>query len=411
MKKLLRLIKKPFVWFKRTSRKKKIITIIVLLIVFFTVMQSVQNATKPPGYTVVKAEVTNVSEIVTESGNITTGSNTTIFSPSNGVIEEVYVVNGDTVSEGDVLFVVNSSASVQEQQAAYANYLAAQTALNSAKSTADSYRAMMYEEWKAFTDLSTTSTFETDDGKAKEEERKAANFQIAQDEWKAAEAKFKDQQTAIAQGQAQVNTTALLYQATQNATVKAPLGGTISNLSISQGGTVKAVTPTSQSSPVLSITSSATTETAISLSELDATKVQAGQPVTIDVTAVDSQTYKGTVSRVDDIGTNTLGVISYNAYIEISNPNQKLKSGMSADVEITTKDLKNVLAVPNAAVKPYQGGRAVRVVDPQTKKVIYKPVVIGIKGDKKTQIIKGIEEGEEVITALSNDQIKRPGLF
>ena len=84
---------------------------------------------------------------------------------------------------------------------------------------------------------------------------------------------------------------------------------------------------------------------------------------------------------------------------------------MTADVEIETKNLTNILVVPNSAVKPYQGEKAVRVVDKVTKQVKYVPVVVGVKGENKTQILKGINQGQEVIQSLSNEQIKRPSLF
>ena len=62
-------------------------------------------------------------------------------------------------------------------------------------------------------------------------------------------------------------------------------------------------------------------------------------------------------------------------------------------------------------MKPYQGGRAVRVINPANKQIEYIPVQIGVRGEQYTQILKGIEEGREVVTALSNEQIQRPGLF
>lgn len=411
MQKVKTLIKRPFSWFKRASKKKKIITIIAGVIILLVVIQQVGSSNTPPPYTLAKAEVTDVSEVVSETGNIVTNNSTEVYSPTNGIVDNLYVTNGDKVTEGQELFTVKSTATDQETQAAYSNYLTALSALNAAKSNANLYRADMYAKWKEYTDLATNSTYETDDGHAKESERLAAEFQISQDSWKAAEAKYNDQQTAIAQAQAAVSSTSLLYQATQNATVKAQVAGTVANLSLSQGGTVKAVTPTVVVTPALTLANFSTTEVLITLTETDAIKVKPGQDVTLDISAVDDKTYKGTVVRVDDIGTSNKGVIQYSAYIEINNPDKQLKSGMTVDVDITTKKVSDVLAVPNSAVKPYKGGRAVRIVDPKTKELVFVPVQIGIKGEQKTQIIKGLKDGQEIVTALSNDQIKRSSLF
>jgi multidrug efflux pump subunit AcrA (membrane-fusion protein) len=103
-------------------------------------------------------------------------------------------------------------------------------------------------------------------------------------------------------------------------------------------------------------------------------------------------------------------VVRYAAYIQIENPDEKLRPGMSVDADIITKTAKKVLIVPNSSVKPYQGGRAVRVPG-ENGIVEYIPVEIGIRGVKNTQILKGISEGQEIITSLSNESIKRPGLF
>ena len=76
--------------------------------------------------------------------------------------------------------------------------------------------------------------------------------------------------------------------------------------------------------------------------------------------------------------------------------------------KIITEKLTNVLTVPNSAVKPYKGGRAVRVVDKKSKEGFkYVPVEIGLKGKDKTQILSGIKEGQEVITVVSNEKAKQ----
>lgn len=397
--------------FKSLSTKKKILLIAGLIILFIIISQVISNATKKPPYTEAVVAKGDVLEIVTETGNIQTTGRTDIYSPTNGVVDNVYVANGEGVVEGQELFSIKSTATEQEQKNAYANYLAAVASANSAKSTADSLRAQMYAEWDSFRNLATNDTYENGDGNPNTQERESAEFQIAQDQWKASEAKYKDQQTVQAQAQAQISSTWLLYQATQNATVKAPISGTVSNLAVALGSSVSISTPTKIASPVLVLSETATTEVIIPLSETDIAKVKPGQDAAIEISAVSDKIYRGVVTRVDDIGTDVQGVVEYNVFLEILDPDERLRPGMTADVDITTKKLTNVLTVPNAAVKPYQGGRAVRVFDTKTKEVIYIPVEIGTRGESNTEIIKGLTEGQTIITALSNDQLQRPGLF
>lgn len=397
-------------WFGKKSFKRKMLICFAGLIGLIVIISVIRNATKPPPYTLAKVEKGNIEEVVSETGSIAMGSNSKVYSPSSGVVEQLLVANGQIVNKGDVLLTVISTATDQEKSAAYANYLAAQATLKAAESNANLYRSDMYAKWKVFLDMATSSTYETSDDKPKEDQRKAAEFQIAQDNWKAAEAKFKDQETSISQAKAQVNSTLLLYQATQNASIKSPIDGTVANLTVTEGSEVSPLTTTTNV-PILSVVTAGNPEVAVSLNETDAIKVKPGQKVTIDIGALDNREIKGSVVRVDDIGTTTQGVVGYNAYIRLEGSYDNIKSGMTADVSIVTNKVINVLTVPNAVVKPYQGGRAVRVVDPKTKAIKYIPVKIGIRGEKKTQIISGLTEGQEVVSALSNEQLKRTSLF
>jgi len=397
--------------FKTFSLRKKIITGVIAVALIFIVFQIISNLTKKPSYTTAKAEKTNISEEVSETGNIITGGRVDVVSPTNGIVTEIFAENGDNVAEGQNLFIVQSSATQQEQQATYSNYLTAQASLNSAESNLNVLRASMYTDWDRFRNLATGDEFETGDNKPKDKERlESPDFQIAQDEWLAAEKKYKDQQTVVSQAKSQIGSTWLLYQTTQDAIVKAPITGVVSNLSVSIGNAVKTSTITSTAQPVLSIANFSKTEVKISLSEADISKIKPDQKAKIEINAADDKIYDGVVRRADKIGTENQGVVRYNVYIEIVNPDDRLLSGMNADAIITTNKLDNVLSVPNSAVKPYQGGRAVRI--PQGKdKTKFVPVVTGIRGTTRTQILKGISEGQIIITALSNEQIKRPGLF
>ncbi len=410
-KKIPAIPRKLFTWFRKLSWKKKLLVSIVLIILFFVIMGQIAALTAPPKYTLAKAERHDITETVTETGNISTNGNTQIFSPTNGVVTEIYVSNGTRVTKGQNLLTIQSTATQQEQQAAYANYLSAVASLNAAQANLNVLRADMYTNWEQFRNLATNDTYEDGNNNPDEQNRAAAEFQISQDMWLAAEKKFKDQQTVVGQASAQVSSNWLLYQATQNAIVQATRNGVITNLMVQSGATVQAPTAMGTTQPILNITNLTTTEVIIALSESDIVKIKEGQEVTIDVNAVNDKTYQGVVNRMDTVGTNNQGVIRYNAYIEISDPDESLRPGMTTDAEIITNKISNVLSVPNAAIKPYQGGRAVRIVNPEKEEIKYIPVKIGVRGKDRTQILHGIEEGQEVVTALSNEQISRPGLF
>ena len=88
----------------------------------------------------------------------------------------------------------------------------------------------------------------------------------------------------------------------------------------------------------------------------------------------------------------------------------QVQRGMTADVDITVANKENILTVPSSAVKPYQGGKAVRVVG-ENGEIEFVVVEVGSKGEGRTEILSGIEEGQEVIVTLANDQVERSGGF
>lgn len=406
-----RIVCWPFRRFRRLSKKRKILVILVLLIIAVLIFSQIFTRNATPPYQVTTVSRSDVVEVVSETGKISSGNQIEVYSPTNGLVTTVFVQNGMTVVQGEELMSIKSSATEQEKAAALATYLSAKNALDTAQAALPSLQSAMFSKWDTFKELAESDEYEEANGTPKYTQRGLPEFHIAEKDWLAAEANYKKQQAVISQAQAAVSNTYLGYLSTQDAVIKATADGIVANLSVSVGNAVVAKTPASAPIPLLAITNNAVTEAVVSLSETDIAKVQTGQEVVIDVNAVDNGDYHGIVNRVDSLGSEQSGVIRYRVYITISDADSKLRSGMTIDADITTKKLTDVLTVPNSAVKPYQGGRAVRVMDEATKQIKYLPVEIGIRGQEKTEIVSGLEEGQTVITTLSNEQLKRPGLF
>jgi len=401
---------KPFGRFKRLSRKKKILVIIIVIFVGLIGVKMISSQNGSNTYSTVQAEKRTIDEIVTETGSISANGRTDVYSPTNGIVERVSVQNGATVSVGQELFSIKSTATEQEKAQASANYLAAKSSLETAQATLHSLQAAMFDRWDTYKALAESDEYEYGDNSPRVDKRTLPEFLIVEKEWLAAESNYKKQQTVISQAQAAASSTYLAYQATQHAVVKATAPGVVSNISAGHGSTVKQNLSTGSTLPLAIITGDTSTEIVISLSENDITKIKDGQLASIEVNALHDKVFSGTVKRVDAVGQIIDRVNRYNVYIDVTDPDSLFRPGMKADVVITTNSIENALSVPNSAIKPYQGGKAVRVPD-ENNEVTYMPVKVGLKGKEYTQILEGIEEGQTVITSLSNDQIKRPGVF
>ena len=107
-----------------------------------------------------------------------------------------------------------------------------------------------------------------------------------------------------------------------------------------------------------------------------------------------------------------LTLILFTTCLHAAESSEMILGGLTADVDITVAVMDNILLVPSSAVKPYEGGRAVRVVGDKGD-IEYMPVEVGIRGNGSTQRLSGIDEGTQVIVALKNEQVERQssGLF
>lgn len=411
MKSFKRIVVSGFSFFKKLSIKKKVALICGILITVAIVVKGFSNG-KDNGYNTEPVQRADIVEKVDESGAIKISAQTDIYSPTNGIIEELYVSNNDPVAADQELFKVRSTATQQEQQAAYANYLTALNALNAAKSNQNILQADMFAKWDTFKELAESDDYEDSDGHPKYENRSVPEFHIPEKQWLAAEQKFIDQQQVIAQAQAAVSSAWLQYQATQTTVVKSPTSGVVSNLSVIMNDSVTTPTNTlaAASRPILTVADYSVIGVLLSLGESDINKVHSGDQAEIDVDPVDNKTYKGVVTRVDEIGYAVAGLMKYDVFIEIQDRDDQLKSGMSADAVIVTKKREHVLSVPNTAVKPYQGGKAVQIVNTENT-LEFVPVQIGVRGEQRTEIVKGLSEGQKIVTALKNEQVKKSGLL
>ncbi len=100
---------------------------------------------------------------------------------------------------------------------------------------------------------------------------------------------------------------------------------------------------------------------AISLNEVDAAKIAAGEKVTLTYDALPGVTSTGHVVFIDPLGTVSQGVVSYNVRVSIDEKNDDIKTGMTASAEISTQTHTNVLLVPNSAITTVKGKKYVLV--------------------------------------------------
>lgn len=147
----------------------------------------------------------------------------------------------------------------------------------------------------------------------------------------------------------------------------------------------------------------------LNVDELDVAKIEVGQEVSVTAEAVEGQAYRGVVTKVNINGTTMGGVTSYPVTIRIDETDGLLP-GMNVDVEIEVQSKSNVLAVPVSAVergnrvlvKTGEGAQAgENALDENGLPAgyEYREVTLGINDDDYIEITGGLEEGDQIAYA------------
>jgi HlyD family secretion protein len=180
--------------------------------------------------------------------------------------------------------------------------------------------------------------------------------------------------------------------------VRAPISGTILRKEVEEGQVITSSMGAMATAGTLLVTM-ADLENVYVKTEVDETdigKVKPDQSVTITVDAFPDMAFDGTVLRIAPQGRAIQNVTTFEVTTEISNPSKILKPGMNAAVEISAVDIRDVLVVENEAIMDRRGTKMViPVVDGQPTQPV--SVEVGERGWDTTEIIFGLEEGEEVL--------------
>jgi HlyD family secretion protein len=145
-----------------------------------------------------------------------------------------------------------------------------------------------------------------------------------------------------------------------------------------------------------------------SVAEADIGKIQVGQPVEFTVDAYPDSPFQGNVSEIRNAPITVQNVVTYDVVVKVENPDLKLKPGMTANVSVIVSSKKDVLRVPNTALRfrpPSEKrdvtakkgkGSGIWVLEDKKPKRI--AITTGISDGMYSELLSGeISEGREII--------------
>jgi HlyD family secretion protein len=326
--------------------------------------------------------------------------------------------------------VMNQRAAVVKAEAdvatARANVVRQDVALRDAKVKADT-RVRLYQEGGISQEERDSAQATLESAQAQLEAAQAslraaqAGLEVTQAQLIAAEATVKQKQAALDQAQVDLNYT---Y-------IRAPVDGVVVSRNVDVGQTVAA----SLQAPTLFLIAQDLTKMQVdtNVDEADIGRVVLNQDTTFSVDSYPGQLFRGRVVQIRQAPQVIQNVVTYNTVVAVSNPDLKLKPGMTANVKILVAQRENALLVPNAAFRvrlegaetqrgsqaaatgrPGTGagrgsGPGMRGAAPSVQQRIWvlqdgKPVErmirTGLSDGQRTEVQEGLREGEIVIVGL-----------
>jgi len=295
-------------------------------------------------YFTVKADRGDIHDVVEATGTINAVTTVQVGSQVSGTISHLYVDFNSRVKKGQLIAQIDpplfEGALLQAKADlanAEANLQAAQANVQKDRATAVQTKAD-YERTLGLSKEGVMSQQQLDLAKASADSAQAA-LGAAEAQVTQAAAQVKQKQAAVTVSQTNLNYT----------TIHAPIDGTVIARNVDVGQTVAA----SLQAPTLFTIAQDLTKMQVyaSTDESDVGMIRTGQIVSFKVDAFPKDTFTGRVSQIRMNATTVQNVVTYNTVIDFDNPEMKLFPGMTAYITIPVAAAKNVLRVPNGALR------------------------------------------------------------
>jgi HlyD family secretion protein len=335
----------------------------------------------------------DVARSVVATGKIQPLAKVEIKSKASGIVEKLLVDYGDTVTEGQVLAVLDKEQLEASVREARANLLAAEAAWERNKAEAlgpdlPFLKSALERARKLYADGLIAPNVLEDADKA---------YQLGLNAQVAARSNAAVTKAEVEKAKANLERaeTDLRY-----ATIRAPMDGLVLSRDVEVGDAVSSILVLgSQATRVMTLGDVSEVYVLGKVDEADIGRVFLGQTARIVVESFKDKKFEGKVTKISPFGVEKDNVTTFEVKVSIHNPTGELKTNMTANAEIILEERKNVLLVPESAVV-YDRDRnaSLEIPDPGApdgkKKVA---VTLGISNGVKTELVKGLDEGAKVV--------------
>ncbi|MFN2636602.1 MAG: efflux RND transporter periplasmic adaptor subunit [Gemmatimonadaceae bacterium] len=385
------------------------ITLAVLIIGITSAMKGRNKATE---VRVEKVQRRDLVASVTASGQVQPHTKVNISADISGRIVRLAVKEGQMVTKGQFLLEIDP-----EQYRA--NVQRALAAVASARSQAAQAKPSLSQAQRNYDRLMALKKANPTLVSDEQVEQLRTQVEVAQAQLEAANHAVDQASASLRDAQSSLSKT----------TISAPMSGRVTRLNVEEGETAIQGTFNKDAATMLTISDMSVLETKVKVDETDVSRIKLGDSTVIQLDAFPDTTFLGRVSDISNssvkggatggTGGATDQAIDYEVTIQLLNAPPDTRPDFSSTAKIITQTRNNVLSIPIIAltvredsVKPdtaltlakrapakQVGKRDVEgvFVVGTNNKVSFRPVKVGIAGEKYFEVLSGLKEGETIV--------------
>ena len=394
------------------SKKTKLISfgVTVVAIVATLAFTASKKGAKATEVKIEAVEKRDLTASVTASGQVRPHTKVDVASDISGKIISLKVKEGDMVTKGQFLL------SIDPQQA--------QAAVDRSYAQIQSAKAQQIQAQASATQ--SQKSYERSADIKKNNPSLVSDEQLDQLRTAAEVAKAVAEASLHAVGQAEAS-----YRDAKQALGKtqlyAPMAGRVTRLNVEQGETAVPGTFNKDAATLLTISDMSVLETKVKVDETDVARVKIGDPAVIQIDAFPDTTFTGKVTEISNssvkgaTSTGTDQAVDYEVTIQLVNAPAETRPDFSATAKIITANVQKALSIPIIALTVRENeaiqagdtatglGKSKPVKDVGKKdvegvfvvgkdnKVTFRPVKVGIAGEKHFEVLSGLKEGDRIV--------------
>ena len=315
---------------------------------------------------------------IAESGQVESVTTVDVKSELAGEVKKLFVEEGDSVNPGnDLVLIQQESSQAQQVAQARASVESAKLDLEEAEKNLERKKELYQEGFIAKKDVEDVEKL----------------YKSSKIQYNLAEKKLW-----LVLGESEsISAQNLALKTYDSVIIKSPISGKIINIYVEEGEIITSGTRAlgDGGTTILTIADLNRLVIKADINEVDVNKIQVGQTVKIGFDAIRGNIYQGKIKKIALAGSVKQNIVVYPIEVEIQEPDEMIRLGMTADLDIILEKAENVLCVPKEVVRKRDGRDVVEII--KDGKRIPQPVITGLEDDVKIEIKKGLEEGDRVV--------------